>query len=107
MSARSRCRLTYCAVFTPISVKRFRRRAAVETAWELRRHPERTRLPLLAFYCLPREAEIVDGLVELLIQVTHRITVKAGSASSRNCSLSGSSSRQDRHPLQRRTRRAR
>ena len=58
-------------------VKRFRRRAAVETAWELRRHPERTRLPLLAFYCLPREAEIVDGLVELLIQVTHRITVKA------------------------------
>ena len=58
-------------------VKRFRRRAAVETAWELRRHPERTRLPLLAFYCLPREAENVDGLVELLIQVTHRITVKA------------------------------
>jgi TnpA family transposase len=57
--------------------KRFRRRAAVETAWELRRHPERTRLPLLAFYCLPREAEILDGLVELLIQVTHRITVKA------------------------------
>ncbi|MBY0334839.1 MAG: hypothetical protein K2X49_29680 [Acetobacteraceae bacterium] len=40
-------------------------------------HPERIRLPLLAFWCAPREAEVVDGLVELLIQVTHRITVKA------------------------------
>jgi hypothetical protein len=61
----------------PNQVKRFRRRATVEGAWELRRHPERIRWPLLAFYCVPREAEVVDGLVELLIQVTHRITVKA------------------------------
>ncbi len=61
----------------PDQAKRFRRRAAVETAWELRRHPERIRFPLLALWCVPREAEIVDGLVELLIQVTHRITVKA------------------------------
>jgi hypothetical protein len=57
--------------------KRYRRRVAVETAWELRRHPERIRLPLLAFWCAPREAEVVDALVELLIQVTHRITVRA------------------------------
>ena len=61
----------------PDQIKRFRRRAAVESAWELRRHPERIRLPLLTFYCVPREGEVVDGLVELLIQVTHRITVKA------------------------------
>jgi TnpA family transposase len=61
----------------PNQLKRFRRRAAVESAWELRRHPERIRLPLLAFYCVPRKGEVVDGLVELLIQVTHRITVKA------------------------------
>jgi hypothetical protein len=61
----------------PDQIKRFRRRAAVESAWELRRHPERIRLPLLAFYCAPREGEVVDGLVELLIQVTHRITAKA------------------------------
>jgi TnpA family transposase len=32
---------------------------------------------LLAFYCVPRQGEVLDGLVELLIQVTHRITVKA------------------------------
>jgi TnpA family transposase len=61
----------------PDQVKRFRRRAAVESAWELRRHPARIRLPLLAFWCAPRESEVIDGLVELLIQVTHRITVKA------------------------------
>jgi TnpA family transposase len=61
----------------PEQIKRFRRRAAIETAWELRRHPERIRLPLLAFWCVPRQAEVIDGLVELLIQVTHRITVKA------------------------------
>jgi len=61
----------------PEQIKRFRRRAAIETAWELRRHPERIRLPLLAFWCVPRQGEVIDGLVELLIQVTHRITVKA------------------------------
>lgn len=48
----------------PDQAKRFRRRAAVESACELRRHSERIRLPLLAFWCAPREAEIVDGLVE-------------------------------------------
>ena len=61
----------------PEQIKRFRRRVAIETAWELRRHPVRIRLPLLAFWCGPRQAEVIDGLVELLIQVTHRITVKA------------------------------
>jgi hypothetical protein len=60
----------------PEEIRRFRRRAAIETAWGLRRHRERIRLPL-AFWCVPRQAEVINGLVELLIQVTHRITVKA------------------------------
>ncbi len=59
------------------AAKRLRRRAAVEGAWDMRRHPPRIRLPLLAAWTFPREAEIVDGLVDLLILVTHRITVKA------------------------------
>jgi hypothetical protein len=42
--------------YHPELIKRFRRRAATETAWELRRHPEHIRLPLLVFYCVPREA---------------------------------------------------
>ena len=45
----------------PDLVQRFRRRAGAETAWELRRHPDRIRLPLLAFYCAPREAETPVG----------------------------------------------
>jgi hypothetical protein len=63
--------------FSPASIKRYRRRTATESTWELRRHAEAVRLPLLAFYCAPREAEIIDGLIELLIQITHRITVRA------------------------------
>ncbi len=58
-------------------VKRFRRRAATESAWELTRHPDEIRLPLLVFYCVPREADLVDGLVELLMQITHKMTEKA------------------------------
>ena len=61
----------------PDAAKRLRRRTSVEGAWEMRRHPPRIRLPLLAAWVFPREAEIVDGLVDLLILVTHRITVKA------------------------------
>ncbi len=63
--------------FHPDLVKRLRRRAATESAWELRRHPDGIRLPLLVFYCVPRETEIIDGLVELLLQIVHRITVRA------------------------------
>ena len=63
--------------FHPDLVKRLRRRAATESPWELRRHPDGIRLPLLVFYCVPREAELVDGLVDLLLQITHRITVRA------------------------------
>jgi len=58
-------------------VKRFRRRAATESVWELARHPDEIRLPLLVFYCVPREAGLVDGLVELLMQITHKMTEKA------------------------------
>jgi TnpA family transposase len=58
-------------------VKRFRRRAATESVWELARHPDEIRLPLLVFYCVPREADLVDGLVELLMQITHKMTEKA------------------------------
>src|SRR5215217_6675655 len=63
--------------FPPALVKRLRRRAVTEAPWELRRHSETIRLALLVFACASREAEIVDALVELLIQVTHRITTKA------------------------------
>jgi len=61
----------------PKLIKRYRERARTENAWELRRHPASIRYPLLTFYCVPREAEITDRLVELLIQVIHKISARA------------------------------
>lgn len=44
---------------------------------ELRRHPEPIRYTLLAAFCWQRRQEIIDSLVDLLIQVIHRISVRA------------------------------
>lgn len=58
-------------------LKRFRRRASAECMWELRRHDDDVLLPLLVFYCVPREAELADGVVELLLQITQRMSTRA------------------------------
>ena len=63
--------------FKPNLIEKYRLRASSEDAWELRRHPELVRLPLLSFYCLPRESEIIDNLVDLLISVIHKIYVRS------------------------------
>jgi len=39
--------------------------------------PEPIRLTLLAALCWVRKAEMIDGLVELLIQLVHKISVRA------------------------------
>ena len=61
----------------PKLTKRYQQRAHTENAWELRRHPTKIRYPLLVFYCVPREGEITDRLVELLIQVIHKLSARA------------------------------
>jgi TnpA family transposase len=61
----------------PNLIDNYRQRVARENSWELKRHPDHIRYPLLVFYCLSREAEVIDGLVELLIQVVHRIGARA------------------------------
>ncbi|MCP4287143.1 MAG: Tn3 family transposase [Gammaproteobacteria bacterium] len=61
----------------PKLIERYRQRARTENAWELRRHPAKIRHPLLVFYCASREGEITDRLVDLLIQVIHKISVRA------------------------------
>ena len=43
----------------------------------MRRHPRERRLGLLALYLVTREAALVDGLVDLLIETVHKIGVKA------------------------------
>ena len=58
-------------------MQKYRRRAATEPPRELRRHPEPTRYTLLAAFCCQRRQEIIDGLVDLLIQVVHRIGARS------------------------------
>ena len=62
---------------SPKVVALYRQRAATETPYELRRHPEATRYTLLAAFCQQRTGEVTDSLVDLLLQVIRRIGAKA------------------------------
>jgi TnpA family transposase len=61
----------------PKIITHYRRRASVETPRELRRHPASIRYTLVAAFCSCRSQEITDSLVELLVQIIHRIYVSA------------------------------
>ena len=54
-------------------VERYRLRVATETLTELRRHPDPIRYTLLAAFCWLRSQEIIDNVVELFIQLVHRM----------------------------------
>lgn len=58
-------------------MNRIRFRAISETVWELKRHPVHIRYVLMSVFFYSRRSEIVDGLVELLVQIIHRLSVKA------------------------------
>lgn len=62
---------------SPKWLARYRARATTESIRELRRHAEPVRYTLLAAFCGQRGHEITDGLVDLLIQIVHRISVRA------------------------------
>lgn len=57
----------------PSWVRIITRRVEGETASEMRRHSKERRLGLLAVYLMSRRAQMIDGLVDLLIEVVHRI----------------------------------
>jgi hypothetical protein len=61
----------------PRLLQRYRQRAAVENAYEIRRHPASLRYSLIAAYCWLRAQEITDDLIESLIQIIHRIGATA------------------------------
>jgi hypothetical protein len=65
------------AEIQPKILRQYRLRAAAEPPREVRRHPEPIRYTLLAVFCWQRRHEIIDGLVDLLIQIVHRISVRA------------------------------
>src|SRR6266571_2687168 len=65
------------AAIQPKILRQYRLRAAAEPPREMRLHPEPLRYTLLAAFCWQRRQEIIDGLVDLLIQIVHRISVRA------------------------------
>jgi TnpA family transposase len=65
------------AAVPPRVLQKYRVRAAGERPSELRRHPEPVRYTLVAAFCWERRKEIIDGLVDLLIQMVHRIGARA------------------------------
>ena len=58
-------------------LERYKLRVATESLQELRRHPEPIRYTLLAAFCWQRRKAIIDSLVELLMQIVHRVSVRA------------------------------
>ena len=58
-------------------LKKYKQRAVSEDIRELRRHPESVRYTLLSAFFWFRQREIIDNLIELLIQIIHKISVRA------------------------------
>lgn len=61
----------------PGVIQRYRLRAATESPSELLAHPDPIRATLLAAFCAIRGREITDLLVDVLIQLVHKIGAKA------------------------------
>lgn len=61
----------------PHELERYRRRAAVEAPYEIRRHPEPSRLTLLAAFVHLRARTLTDDLIDLLIETIHQIGARA------------------------------
>jgi hypothetical protein len=57
---------------TPKLVTKYRLRAATETTTELRTHPPAIRYTILSILFSHRQSEIVDGLADLLDEITHK-----------------------------------
>jgi TnpA family transposase len=61
----------------PKVIQSYRRRASAEAPRDLRRHPKPIRYTLVTAFCWQRSQEISDSLVELLVQIVHRIYINA------------------------------
>lgn len=64
------------ALNAPVS-KMFRRRVANEMPWPMRQHPETKRYGLYVNFLAHRQREITDGLVDLLVEIIHKIGAQA------------------------------
>ena len=59
------------------AIERYRLRVETESLTELRRHPKTVQYTLLAAFCWLRSQEVIDTIIELLIQLVHRIDTRA------------------------------
>ena len=58
-------------------VARLARQVEGETASEMRRHTRERRLGLLATYLMYRKSQLFDGLIDLLLEVVHRLGTRS------------------------------
>jgi len=56
---------------------RIARQVEGETASEMRRHEQSHRSALLAIYLMQRRAQLTDGLVDLLLEIVHRMSTRS------------------------------
>lgn len=61
----------------PSWIKMLVRRVEAETPFEMKRRAREKRHGLLAIYLMSRRAQLIDGLVDLLIEVVHRIGTRS------------------------------
>ncbi|MES0864796.1 Tn3 family transposase, partial [Ruegeria sp. SCPT10] len=61
----------------PSWLRHLARRVEGETAYEMRRHAQEKRIGLLALYIMTRISQLIDGLVDLLIDIVHRIGTRS------------------------------
>jgi TnpA family transposase len=61
----------------PKVLESYRQRVAVEDLHEIQRHPDPVRYTLVAVFCWQRQREIIDTLVDLLIDLIHRLGIRA------------------------------
>ena len=61
----------------PHELERYRRQVAVDAPYELRRHPEPSRLTLLAAFVHLRSRALTDDLIDILIETIHQIGARA------------------------------
>lgn len=62
---------------SPKVVRAYRRRAASESPSSFRAHPPTVRYTLLSALCFMRLREVTDGLVEVLLQIIHKIGARS------------------------------
>ena len=62
---------------SPKLLKKYKQRVITEDIYEIRRHPEQVKYSLLSAFFWVRSCEISDNLIELLIQVIHKIAARS------------------------------